>query len=134
MTISDVLREIKAIYVPGTVGYYDQLNPNPWMQNIDVLEQASQANPDASIICERVVSRARELVERFRKEGGGRAREVTELDAFYIGDPDKVEQWESVIHQKCVKCGTKENLTIEPVGADALQVQIVCKPCKGASR
>lgn len=38
MTASKLLQDIGDIYVPGAVHYFDQMNPNPWQENLDAFE------------------------------------------------------------------------------------------------
>lgn len=135
MKASEALEIVAREYVPGIVTYYGRMSNDPWQDAHDELEPL-MATLDEDLIsagCERFVARARELIRRFR-EAELPAQSVRPDDAFAIGDKKRVKDWQSVRHQECAVCSTRDNLTLEPTGDNgALEVRVVCRQHKGAA-
>lgn len=130
MTLSQALEAVGAFYAPGVARYFGALNPDPWMQIHEDLEQtalyAPEGVPDAA---DAFVRKARELVDRFRREGTP-TKHVSPHDAFNMGNVEHVKAIQSVKHHECYRCGGKEKLKLEAYGPQALQVRVICEACK----
>lgn len=131
MRVSQALEEVSQVYVPGVVQFYDKQTPDPWQAMHDELEQIIGIQDEAivSAACLRFVARAKELVERFKRDSTP-SKSYSYADAFHSsGEVQSDNDW-SVRKKRCVVCSGKDNLTLETVGKDALQVRIICKTCR----
>jgi hypothetical protein len=130
MNLSDAIEAVGRFYVPGVAKYYGQLNPDPWFQAHEELEQvALQCKPElTAAAAERFVERCRELVDRFKREGTPPRRGTSIADAFYSGDADRITMHRSRKVKQCFRCETKADLTIQSRGE--VDVVVVCRPCQ----
>lgn len=131
MTLSQALDAVSKFYVPGVVGYYAKLTPDPWQMAHDQLEDIALLEDEElrDHACQRFVFRCRELVDRFKAEGQGRLRHDFR-DSFVIGDPTRDRAWRSRREKACYKCEARSGLTLEQYGADPMEVRIACKDCR----
>ncbi len=132
MNFSHALNEVARHYVLGCAEHYDRQVPNPWQQMHDDLEKL--VGMDELIFAagvEGFTARALELIDLYKRLGLW-AASVSVADAFVIGDLQAVKDKQSVKHHECAKCGSKENLRLEPVSFESLNVRVVCLECRGS--
>lgn len=130
MKFSQALQEISEAYVPGTVAFYGRQNPDLWQQAHDELGKwLLHGDPLLleAAVC-RFLSRCIELVDRFKRDGGF-AEPLSLGDAFILGDPNRIDAWESVKEQVCAKCRDRTNLKIVPTGLRGVDVTLLCRDC-----
>lgn len=131
MKVSEALEKVSQIYVPGVVKYYGKMDNDPWQQMHDDLEQiiGIQDEDIVSAACTRFVSRAQELIDRFKRDHGP-SKSFDPADAFTIGNEDRHNNQWSVRRKRCALCSGGKDLTLEPVGPNALEVRVICASCK----
>lgn len=134
MRISEALEKVSQSYAPGVAEYYNRFTPDPWFEAHERFEQVILLQDDAMTAAagEEFVAECKRLVERFQRDGKP-ARGVSAASALYMGDEKRVKARQSVRYQECAGCGTKENLTLQAIGPEALEVQVICRQCKGAA-
>lgn len=130
MKLSEALERVGAIYVPGVVKYYGQLNPDPWQAAHDELEKVAGIFDEdiVSAATARFVSRCEELVKRF-KQDGQQSKSVSPADAMALGSTQRVSAHLSRRFKKCCRCDAKKDLKIVPVGDGSMDVQVICEAC-----
>jgi hypothetical protein len=130
MTFSKVLDFINSNYIPGLVQHYDRLEPNPWQKAFDDMERVAVLQDQALLQAgvDRFYSEVKRLIEAYKALSVFNPKS-DHRDAFYMGEVDRVSDWHSRKHKYCVKCQSKDNLTLAKNPKDDLNVIIVCKPC-----
>lgn len=130
MRLSEALETVGKSYTPGVAQYYDRLEPNPWLQAHEDLERvALLREPDLiPAACERFVSRALALIARFTSEGKP-STGISNADAVFIGDPERIRAWQSRKEKHCIDCESKEGLTLTPAKDSATEVVVICRNC-----
>lgn len=130
MTMSQALVAISKSYVEGTVSYYGRLRPDPWEENITILENQMKkpelfGPPDVRRYC----ARALDLIQRFSREGSP-ARQITNADAMNFGSPEVLRQAESRVYRECRGCQSKGPL--RPFKTNPTQIELLCEACARA--
>jgi hypothetical protein len=131
MKAIEALEKISAKYAPGVVAYYGQLADDPWQKAHDDL-QASLISKDFDVIhaaADAFYQRCSELLDHFKRNSRA-SKEVSLKDAFELGSPELVKAIQSVKYKECYRCQTKEGLSLEAYGPEALQVRVACPQCK----
>lgn len=126
MQISEALDKVGGAYVPGTVAFYAKQSPDPWQSAHDELERIA-GRFDEDIVgptCDAFVSRCLELIEHFKRIGIPQ-KNVMPVDAFAMGDYQRVRSWQSRKFKECITCGSKEGLRLVAVSGST-EVKIAC--------
>lgn len=134
MKLHHAIEEVSKFYIPGAVGFYDQLKPNPWQQACDDLDaeiiKAIKINDNSAeeIACKLFVERLRNLCDNFKRIQT-LPSDLSVKDAFYIADVDKVKRWQSVRDKTCISCSGKEKLKLRASKSNPNEVEIICAKC-----
>lgn len=130
MSVAKALNDVSRAYVPGVAAYYGKLNPDPWQAAHDTLEKHMLLKDPAILdaAAEAFAKRCKELIARFERDGAA-SDEITEQDAFHIGDEERVRQMQSRKYRECIDCQSKEGLKIQSDPDDPGQVWLICGPC-----
>lgn len=134
MKFTEALEIVGKNYAPGVVNYYSKLTPDPWQKAHDELESIvlTKDKELERLACDAFVSRCKHLIERFQREAI--TSPINPVDAFVVGDPERLNRLRSRIDRACIYCESKTNLTLMPSEEDRFDMAIVCRSCAGQIR
>lgn len=130
MRVSEALDAVNKIYKVGIADFYSKQKPDPWMKAHEDLEKVMFTHDEqlVKIAAQRFFDRCQELVIRFNKESDGTEKIIPELDGFYLGDPNRVDEAFSVKQKACVNCFSTKDIKLVSTD-DGVNVKIICKQC-----
>lgn len=132
VTLSNTLNSVSEAYIPGTVKYYEGMNPSPWQKAHDELERVLLTKNESLVIPALRIfeDTARSLIAQYARAGEPMAR-LTGRDAIQM-TPDKIDHWSSITNNQCYKCLIKKDLRLEPISDsdECIEVRVVCNGCR----
>ncbi len=134
MKLHEAIDAVSKFYIVGAVAFYDQLKPNPWQQICDDMD-------NGIIDCDQYVFGLKNLCDQYLKMRTNQPKDMTNSDAFYLADEDRVKKWHSTIHRLCIQCGRSYGkqkspkgdddvvLKLRPVIGSTTEVELICNRC-----
>jgi len=132
MKASEALKEVSKHYVPGVVAFYEKMNPDPWFDAHERLNESllkDKSEEGQSVACKIFVDACVDLIDGYKSRYPGGAK-LSDLDAFFIGDEDRVRKLQSQKYRECAECESKKDLVLVRDKEDVNLVYILCKNCK----
>lgn len=129
MKMTDALEVVSKMYIPGAVAHYDRMKPNPWQKAHDEFEGMilHSSGELREMACSRFIDKIRILLDRYKKNLID-IPDVSPVDAFILGDVDRVKRFQSRKNHCCFVCESTLNISL--ISNDKAQVAVVCAPCK----
>ena len=115
MRASDALVEISNEYVSGVAKFYEQAKPNPWQDAHDALEKHMASGTGdyferVGIAAEIFRDKCVAMIKKYKALHAVPTEKLTAVDAFHIGDAERVNDIQSQQENACRSCGTKKNV------------------------
>jgi hypothetical protein len=116
MQLSQALEEVSKIYINGTIEFYNGMKPDPWEAAHERYEGqlllyggTKDYFDKMAIAAQAFYEECKKLIEKF-KVFNDSDKQMTFIDAFAIGNIDRVSVLQSIELNECAKCGVRENV------------------------
>jgi hypothetical protein len=131
MKFSEALDQVSKAYIPGVVAFYAQLDPDPWQEAHDILDEVLETEDQDLILLgiKTFANRCLELIDLF-KQTGLTPKYLSIADAFHIGSERMLAEISSRKYKHCFKCQAKEGLSIINSPTDERAAVVICGKCR----
>ena len=130
MKLTDAINTVERKYVTGAIAHYGKFKVDPWQTACDELDtllrvDSENINP---IAVEKWCNTILKLIERFKNDGIS-SSELSNADAFMLGNVNRVKAFQSLEHRECVHCESRKDLELRPFDGANNEMQMICKKC-----